>query len=128
MKPQNVLLDQSFINALVYTENDMHDQAVEIYSLLVDAYANNSVKLFANSDFDVNNALFRPVESLRVTEQHRNAARAIDASVNPALALTLVLVQREAIDAVASFDPEIGMFQVSTIGPSQQPSGLELDD
>ena len=114
-KVRKVLLDGSFVNALLATDAAEHAEACALYSRLVDNYERGVDRLFALSTVlgDVprefrHNAL-APVSNVHVAAQHRSAAREVAAPVSPQAALSLIMLRRERITAVATatheFDP-----------------------
>jgi|EndMetStandDraft_3_1072993.scaffolds.fasta_scaffold289757_1 hypothetical protein len=114
-KVRRVLLDDSFVNALLATDVAEHADACALYGQLVDNYENGLDRLFALSTVlgDVprefrRNAL-APVETVNVAAQHRTAARDVAAPISPRTALSMVMLRRERINAVATatheFDP-----------------------
>ena len=114
-KVRKVLLDDSFVNALLATDVTEHADARALYGQLVDNYERGVDRLFALSTVlgDVPSEFRRnalaPVETVHVAAQHRSAAREVAAPISPEAALSLVMLRRERITAVATathvFDP-----------------------
>ncbi len=108
MKARSILVDDSFLNALLAVDHPAHQSAKVLYANLVDRYEAGLVRLFAISDVvnrlpqNVRRNTLAPVETLWVAAQHRRAARAIEGAVAPEKALALVMLQRERIRTVAS--------------------------
>ena len=122
-----VLLDSTFLTALTDPFSPHHDTARTMYIGLVHDYSHHRARLFACSDvldaarqgpveFSADD-VFAPVERLVVSAGHRLAAARTAETINPALALTLVIVHRVHIDLVATFDPDVALFQVATLVP-----------
>lgn len=122
-----VLLDGTFLSALSDLFAPDHDRARTIYVGLVHDYSHHRVRLVACSDvldaerlgpvrFSADDVL-APIERLVVSASHRLAASRTAAPISAALALTLVIVRREHIDLVATFDPDVALFQVATVVP-----------
>jgi predicted nucleic acid-binding protein len=136
LDPPRVLLDSTFIAALVNHDEPFHADAVAEYADLLDRYEHADVLLAATSDSlhgmapNVRSSLFAPVEELRIAEQHRNASLDVYAAVaeDPDFATLLVIIHREGVDAVASFDARFDRLDVqvrpprppaTAVGPAQ---------
>lgn len=137
MTPPSVLVDRSFLDALVDAEHERRPDALNAYGALVDAYARHEIRLRARLDhLERHNAhrrtLFAPIEKLSVARQHLRAAARLEATLGvPAdVASTLVLMKRERIRRIATFDAsfaEFGDIEVvgwvsSGTGPTTAPS------
>lgn len=129
---RKVLLDDSFVNALLATDVAAHADACALYGQLVDNYAAGRDRLFALSTVlgDVpqefrRNAL-APVETVHVAEQHRAAAREITAQISPQTALSMVMLRRERMSAVATATHEFDPLhtEVLSVAP-REPDGAE---
>jgi hypothetical protein len=123
MTPPTVLLDRSFLAVLVDPQHADHDRVAQQYSMLLDAYEDHEIRLRARADhlLDVgaeqHGDLFAPIESIHVAGQfHRQAARLaprLGDSYEPDLALTLVIMRRESIDRIATFEPFFDTLEVT---------------
>src|SRR4051812_45281327 len=102
LDPPKVLLDPTFIAALVNHDEPFHREAVAEYADLLDRYERDEVQLAATSDSlhamvpNVRSALFAPVDELRVAEQHRNASLDVygASAEDPDFATLLVMIHR----------------------------------
>jgi predicted nucleic acid-binding protein len=110
--PPTVLLDGSFLDALTDADAKWCAVARDLYLSLVDAYERHEIRLRARVDdlrrHDAHRReLLAPVESIHVAAQHRRAARRVAATegLHDDAALTLVIMQRERIRRIATFDP-----------------------
>ena len=119
-KLRTVLLDASFLDALIATDAPQHQHACRQYANLVERYAAGLDRLFALSDVLGNlprefrrNAL-APVLTVRVAQQHRSAARRIT-DRSPDAALSLVMMRRERIRAVATAGHEFDDVNVTVL-------------
>jgi len=123
-KVRKVLLDDTFVNALLATDAAEHAAACALYRQLVDNYERGVDRLFALSTVlgDVPREFRRnalgPVETVHVAAQHRSAAREVAAPIAPRAALSMVMLRRERMNAVATatheFDPlEIEVLSVA---------------
>lgn len=123
LTPPTVLLDHSFLQALSDPTHPDHPAAAATYHELLHTYRRNEVRLRARADHltaahpageQGRNTLFAPVEPIHVAGQHRRAARRLQlpVEVQPDVAITLVLLRRERITAVATFDPVMAEFDV----------------
>ena len=120
-KVRKVLLDDSFVNALLATDAAGHADACALYGRLVDNYERGADRLFALSTVlgDVprefrHNAL-APVETVHVAAQHRSAARDVAAPISPRAALSLVMLRREGITTVATATHEFDPLEVEVL-------------
>jgi predicted nucleic acid-binding protein len=107
-----VLLDASFIEALTDPANASGAVARETYAWLVGAYERHELRLRARADHlqpfaAERRTLFAPVEVLSVARQYVRAAEAVQRSlgVGGDAAITLVMMKRERIRRIATFDP-----------------------
>jgi predicted nucleic acid-binding protein len=111
MTPPTVLLDRTFLGALVDPGHDGHADARTCYSRLLDEYEANRVRLRARSDVlhdverDVHHDLLAPVEPISVAKQFRRQAARLGDAYEPDVAVTLVVMRRESIERIATFDP-----------------------
>lgn len=112
MTPPTVLLDRSFLTALVDPTNERSIEAAERYAHLVGRYRDHEIRLRARHDhlaeFDdeVRRTLLAPVERISVARQFLRQAARLDLpfAVDPDVAVTLVVMRRESIDRIATFD------------------------
>lgn len=131
-KVRGVLLDSGFIGALIATDAPHHDDACRVYAELVERYAAGADRLFALSDVlgdlprEFRRNALAPVIAIRVARQHRTAARrTVDRS--PDTALSLVIMRRERIRAVATASHEFDDVDVIVLHVDQLPLGLHSD-
>ncbi len=107
-KARSVLLDASFVNALLATDSADHVGAVALYETLVDRYQSGLDRLFALSTVlgdlprEFRRQALAPVLMVRVARQHRRAAERVTAAATPEIALSLVMMRRERIRTVAT--------------------------
>lgn len=121
MTPPAVLLEWSFLDALVDAAHDDNPDARQRYSTLVDRYEQGVVRLLARHDHlrrvdrAVRTTLLAPVSPVHVAAQHRRQARRIDIAGDlvPAgsgdvdmmdVAVTLVIMRRERVAELATLD------------------------
>jgi predicted nucleic acid-binding protein len=125
LDPPRVLLDSTFIAALTDHDEPFHADAVAAYAELLDRYEREEVLLAATSDSlttitpNVRSSLLAPVQTLIVAEQHRNASLDVygSSAEDPDFATLLVIVHREDVAAVASFDTRFDRFDVDVLPP-----------
>lgn len=125
MTPPTVLLDESFLRALV---NPAHADAVEAhrrYDVLVDRFVQHEIRLRSREDHlglvdpGARASLLAPVEPIHVSRQfHRQAARLelpedLAALADDDARVTLVVMRRERIEQVASFHPAFDALAVT---------------
>lgn len=126
MTPPTVLLDRSFLDALVDPGHPDRPAAAAAYTELLDCYQRNELRLRARVDHlaaahpngnDGRDPLFAPVETIHVAGQHRRAAERLrlPVAVDPDAAITLVLLRREHITAIATFDPAMAGFDLTVL-------------
>jgi predicted nucleic acid-binding protein len=120
MNPPSILLDQSFLAAVHGSGNPNHDDAVTIYRTLIDDFVEQRCLLVARSDHldaIADPELFAAVDTLHVARQHRNAATDLAARTGVELdeAITLVLIHRQRIRRVASFDERLAGYEITTL-------------
>jgi hypothetical protein len=116
--PPAVLLDESFIDALV---NPGHPRNLDVsmhYHELLDAYEERRVRLVALDDtlrhFNwARDGVLGAVDPLHVAGQHRSASTKVTAVVPHRVALTLVLMQREKVRRIATLDPTYTEFDIN---------------
>jgi predicted nucleic acid-binding protein len=120
MNPPSTLLDQSYLVALAGTDDANHDEAVAIYRSLVDDFVEQRCLLVARADHLAavdSPDLFAPIDKLHVARQHRTAAAGIVERTGVGLdeAITLVLVHRNRIRKVATFDDRLARYDIELI-------------
>lgn len=128
---RQVLLDDSFVTALLATDAPAHTAACALYGELVDNYDRGRDRLFALSSVlgdvpsEFRRSALAPVATLHVAPQHRSAAMAT-VTASPRAALSLVMMRRERIGAVATATNEFDAFDVEvlSVGPRQE-NGFE---
>ncbi len=133
LDPPTVLLDASFVGALVDNDEPFHHDAVAAYAELLDRYERAEVLLGATSDTmeplpaGLRSSLFAPVTTIRIAEQHRNAALDVagPSADDPELATLLVILRRDKIRCVASFDRRLDRFDLDIVPP---PGGRSHDN
>jgi predicted nucleic acid-binding protein len=122
MDPPKVMLEASFLRAVVSPEHPDHDTCTAAYRALLERYERNEVLLVAVGDHlratDLGEQLttsqrvswflhrprigvFAPVDPLYVGAQHRRAADATPVD-DPEVALTLVMCDRHGVRRVAT--------------------------
>lgn len=115
MTPPTVLLDRSFLTALVDATHERAAEASERYAHLVTRYRDHEIRLRARHDHldaldvldaEVRRTLLAPVERISVARQFRRQAARLELpfEVDPDVAVTLVVMRRESIDRIATFD------------------------
>lgn len=124
-----VLLDASFIDALIAADSPHHGAARELYATLVQRYESGLDRLFALADVlrdlprEFRRNALAPVTTLRVAGQHRSAADRIS-DRSPQAALSLVMMRRERIRAVATTTHDFDDVHVEVLGVEND---LDLD-
>ena len=133
-KLRHVMLDESFIHALLATDAPQHAGATELYRTLVDRYQMSLDRLYALStvlgDLPVEfrrNAL-APVLKLNVARQHRKAAAQMNAAFSAATALTLVMMRRERVRTVATASHDYDALEVCVLSVADVPVAVTLID
>jgi predicted nucleic acid-binding protein len=132
MNPPSVLLDTTFIAALVDPTAAEHEAASLVYRRLVEQYRNEQVLLVATSPSlrsqprEVVRALLAPVAGVHVAQRYRRAATRVSAidKTDTEFATLLVLLRREKIARIASFDRRFDAIDivVETRMPATAPS------
>jgi predicted nucleic acid-binding protein len=125
LDPPRVLLDSTFIAALTDHDEPFHGDAVAAYAALLDRFERDEVLLAATSDSlatiapAVRASLLAPVQTLTVAEQHRNASLEVygASAEDPDFATLLVIVHREDVAVVASFDSRLDPFAIDVVPP-----------
>lgn len=120
-RQRSVLLDRTFVLALLATDDPAHASAKRIYARLVDRYEDGDDLLFAASTVlqdvprEFRSVTLAPVLTLWVAHQHRAAARRVRDSVTPEVAIELVLLQRERIRTVATASAVFDRYDVAVL-------------
>lgn len=123
MDSPQVLLEQSFLRALIDPAHADHTVAAAEYLALVDQFERNEVLLVAVSDHLSefrgwsHQGTLAPLDRLWVGFQHRRAARRLVAStgLSDDLALTLVMSERHRVRRMATLDPTFGQFDLKLL-------------
>jgi hypothetical protein len=129
-KVRQVLLDATFINALLATDVPDHERAREVYGALVERYEAGFDRLFALSTvLDIVPRQFRrgalaPVLTLHVAGQHIAAARQIVEAPSALTALSLVMMDREHISAIATASHDFDPFEIEVLSIAED-SGVD---
>lgn len=127
-----VLLDASFIGALIATDSPDHVDACRVYTTLVERYHDGLDRLFALSDVlgdlpkEFRRGALAPVLTLRTARQHRSAARRI-ADRSTEVALSLVMMRRERLRAVATMGNEFDDIDVEVLSAQDGPISSETE-
>ena len=118
MTPPTVLLDGSFLDALADQDHEWHAVAEDIYRSLLDAYQRHEVRVRARTDHlrrhsQVRRTLFAPVDTISVARQYERAGAQLERTADVATdaAVTLVVMKREKIRRIATFDPTFSDFE-----------------
>lgn len=125
LTPPTVLLERSFLVALADPAHPQGEQAAGIYRDLIERARRNERRLRARADHladaaaspEIRRTMFAPIESIHVASQHHRAAHRLDVpvAVDHDVALTLVLLRRERIAEVATFEPVLTEFDLQTL-------------
>ena len=133
-RTRSVLLDGSFVAAIVDESDPLHASVVDAYAGLLAQYERDEVRLFAPStvlrEYErfVRRAALAPIETAWVARQHRTAAASVDAP-SFEIAIALVLFRRERFAALATTLPYFDQFEIEIIGPGRDtPDPVVLDD
>ena len=116
MTPPSVLVDASFLAALT-SDDESTTVARGTYAGLVDAYERHEIRLRARADHLRRHALHRrtllaPIEAMPVARQHVRAGARLETSlgIDADAAVTLVMMKRERIRRIATFEPIFAEF------------------
>jgi predicted nucleic acid-binding protein len=133
--PSKVLLDRSFMAAIVDESHPAHDECIELYRDLLDRFEREEILLVAvSTDLrDVergpslttaqkaayflhrnHRGVFAPVDPLYVGGQHRRAARGVE-TADPADGLTLVMCERHDIRRIAAATDAFDHFRIERV-------------
>lgn len=142
LDPPKVMLDRSFLRAVIDTDHPAHQTSVAEYRALVDEFEREQVLLVAVSthlrDLERgpdplpaervgwflhrrHHGVFAPVEPLYVGFQHRRAAERMServADVDPADALTLVMCERHRVRRIASASDAFEGYHIERATPA----------
>lgn len=116
-----MLIDATFVQALIEATNENHDDALQIYRELVEQFRVEEVRLMAQKSVldeatdEIRSKLLAPVEVLRISARHRRAAAMATPRVSPETALTLAIAAHDRIRTIASFDPELAYFDINIL-------------
>ncbi|MBI5090789.1 MAG: hypothetical protein HZB15_18525 [Actinobacteria bacterium] len=111
MTPPTVLLDRSFLEALVGSAHERQAEARACYERLLNGYERHDHRLRARHDHlaaidrPAHRDLLAPVESIHVAGQYRRQAARLGDGYEPDIAVTLVVMRRERIERIATLDP-----------------------
>lgn len=133
LDPPQVLLEHSFLAALIHLDDPNHVAAVTCYAELIDQYEDERILLKALdmdlADLDpesrMRHGLLAPVSTMFVAQQHRNAVPG-SLVTDPDLALTMIMVVWNKVRRIATFDARFDGFDVEVLPrPAAAP---ELDE
>jgi predicted nucleic acid-binding protein len=135
MNPPSVFLDTSFLVAVESTGDEHHDEAVARYAEMIEEFVEQRCLLVARADHLAareNRDLFAPVDKLYVARQQRNAAAEVAARTGLPIdeAITLVLLHRNRIRKVASFDERLADYdtdQKASLPPHDAAADTSVD-
>ena len=132
MRARPVLLDGSFIAAVLDDDHPSHAAARSLYASLIDNYRTGTDRLFALSTVlagyprDVRRGALAPIETTWVARQHRTAVKAVPAPT-PDVALTLLMLRRERFRAIATALHDFDRFDIDVLSVAADNVAL-LDD
>lgn len=120
MTPPSVLLDATFLAAVVDPEHDAASEVAEAYLQLLDDYEAHRVRLRARRDHltavapELRRTLLSPVQGISVAHQYRRAAQRLVTPVEMTEdeRITLVVMRRERIDRIGTLAPAFAAFDV----------------
>lgn len=123
LTPPTVLLDLSFLQALSTPAHVHHDLASREYAELLERYRryerrlrvrDDHLDLVVGTDQLLRRGLFAPCESIHVAAQHHRGAKRLHLPVDVShdTAVTLVVLRREHIDEIATFEPAMRSFDL----------------
>lgn len=123
MDPPHILLEESFLRAVLHLHEPDHEQAAALYLDLVDQYERNEVLLVAVSTHlepyraDARRGVFAPIDRLWVGRQHRKAAQRLadESGYSLDIALTMVMAERHRVRRVATFEPLFEQFRLELL-------------
>lgn len=121
MDPPKILLEASFMHAVIDAAHERHEESVAIYLELVQQYEAEQVLLVAVGDHlrelrgRSRRGPLAPVDPLHVGFQHRRAAARTVGRTDIAdlrHALTLVMCDRHRVRRVATHDPSFDRYEL----------------
>lgn len=120
MTPPSVLLDATFLAAVVDPEHEAASAAAEAYLELLDDFVAHRVRLRARRDHlaavapELRRTLLSPVQGISVAQQHRRAASRLATPVEMTddERITLVVMRRERIDRIGSLSTAFAALDV----------------
>lgn len=123
LTPPTVLLDLSFLQAVADSTHPHHGTAMQQYAELVDRYEryerrlrvrDDHLALVLGDDDGLRRTLFAPCETIHVAGQHHRGANRLHLPVEVPhdAAVTLVVLRREHIDEIATFQPAMRAFDL----------------
>ncbi len=125
LDPPKVLLERSFLAALLDPDSAHHGAAAQCYAELVDRFEEDEIMLVAldvhlrelratlDPDRRLRLSLLAPVNTMHVAGQHRLAARQADAE--PDVAITLVMMRWNHLARLATFDGRFDDYDIEII-------------
>jgi predicted nucleic acid-binding protein len=119
--PPTVLLDSTFLAALVESDSPDRSDARVCYARLLADYEANRIRLRARSDhlaatdLSRHSDLLAPIETIHVAQQFVRQALRLGDAVPPDVAVTLVVMRRESIERVATFDAWFDTIDVTVV-------------
>lgn len=126
MSAPSVLVDATFIDALLDERHEHHAAARDAYASLVDRYERNEIRLRARADHldpidtGLRRTVLAPVESISVAGQYRRQATRLrlppDLTVDDDTAVTLVVLRRERIRSIATYRDVFDVFELTVVG------------
>jgi len=131
LDPPGVLLERSFIDALIDDTSANHHAARQCYASLLDDYqaerillkvlAPDRQALTESSEHSQRaKAILTPATTIRIARQHRLAARRVAAHAD--VALVLVIVDRHRLGTIASFDARFSEYDVRVVPSMNAPA------
>ena len=124
LDPPGVLLERSFLDALLDEDHPQHDIAQRCYAELLDDY--QAQRLLLKVLHDDRRAIaddpdragrgreaLAPATSVRIAAQHRRAAARMDGDAD--IALLLVVLDRYRLSTVATFDARLRGYEVNVV-------------
>ncbi len=132
MTPPTVLLDQTFLAALVDPAHESAADVVAAYRELVEEYVANVVRLRARRDHlaaiapELRRTLLSPVQGISVAHQFRRAAQrlVLPVEMDEDERVTLVVMRRERIDRIATLCPAFAALEVQRYPATEPVLGL----
>ncbi len=120
MTPPSVLLDATFLAAVVDPGHEAASRVAESYLELLDDYAADRIRLRARHDHlaaidpALRRTLLSPVQRISVAQQFRRAARRLDppTEMSEDDRVTLVVMRRERIDRIGTLSPAFTLLDV----------------